>query len=32
MYLVSLLLFLRTFQESLLGKSKTPTELKLLGL
>lgn len=29
---ISLLLFLTTFQESLLGRSKTPTELKLLGL
>lgn len=29
---ISLLLFLTTFQESLLGRSKTPTELKLFGL
>lgn len=32
MYLISLFLYLRTFQESLLGRSKTPSELKLLGL
>lgn len=31
MYHISLLTFLRTFQVSLAGRSKTPTELKLLG-
>lgn len=32
MYLISLLLVLRTFQEFQLGRSKMPPELKLLGL